>query len=162
MRPGNSAAAVLLRTSLHKLDLDTFMADHASPTRTPGVDEVEIDYREPYAAKSRLYYVPMSDIMRAVSAASKASASGDNTAKTATTSAGVAPGNSERAIASAVIKRSYTKRAARPSSLLPLRSTMRSRASKGSVLVNVVIKRCTVVLHDCAHGNGGSASAEAA
>jgi len=157
MKPGDTAAAILLRNALTRDELNTFMLDHAGPCRTPGSDEVEISYREPYARKAALYYVPVADIMRAVSEATSASAKGESTAKMATTSAGVAVGNKDRAMASAVIKRSYTKTAARPSSLPPFRSTMRRRASNGSVLVSVVMVSRPLVGFQKHHGKGGAA-----
>lgn len=55
----------------------------------------------------------------------------------ATTSLDVCPAKSDSAIERAVFKRSYTAMAASASSLRPLRTSISSRLSKASVLVNV-------------------------
>ena len=119
--------------SLTRDQLSELIEEHCVPGPGPGL--VAVRFRAPYERQQRMYYVPEEEIIRACSAASQASASGDNTASTPTTSAGVAPGRTDSAIARAVIRRSYTRTAARPSSVRPIRSTMRRRASKASVLL---------------------------
>lgn len=120
--------------------------DHGSRSPTPGTDEVELRFRPSYGREVVSFYVPADVVSRATSEASQASASGDNTASTATTSAGVAPDNSDRVMVSAVFNRSYTKRAARASSGPPSRSMMRRRESNASVLVNVFMGSLSVLV----------------
>lgn len=117
--------------------LDDLVQNHCMPGPGPGL--VGIQYRAPYQRQTMLVYVPEVELDRASSAASQASASGESTAKMPTTSAGVAAGSSDSAMDRAVKSRSYTRSAARPSSVRPIRSTMRRRASNGSVLLSVFI-----------------------
>lgn len=125
------------RWELTRDQLDKLVLEHCMPG--PGNGLIALWYRPPYERHERLFYVPEAELIRASSAATQASVSGDKTASTATTSAGVAPGSNESVMARAVNKRSYTRRAARPSSVRPMRSTMRRRASNGSVLLIVLM-----------------------
>ena len=57
----------------------------------PGDGLVGVWYRPPYELRERLFYVPEAEVIRASSAATQASVSGESAANTAITSVGVAP-----------------------------------------------------------------------
>lgn len=125
------------RVELTRDQLDKLVLEHCMVG--PGKGLVGLWYRPPYEREEKWFYVPEAELIRASSASTQASVSGDKTASTATTSAGVASGSNDSVMARAVNRRSYTRSAARPSSVRPMRSTMRRRASNGSVLLIVLM-----------------------
>lgn len=141
-----SAAMQPPERPLTRLELEQLANEHGSAQPIPGRSEVQLRYRPAFGAEVLSVYVPVEAVNRAISAASHASASGDSTASMATTSAGVAPGSTLRAIASAVISRSNTRPAARASSLSPLRSMLRRRSSKAPASFNLVMGSLSVVV----------------
>jgi hypothetical protein len=95
----------------------------------PGQAMTPITLRRTYGRTPEVILVDSAALDALISAASDA--------EITNTSAGVAPGNNDSAIARAVLTVSYTSSAARASSVRPLRPKISKRASIGSVCVNV-------------------------
>ncbi len=137
----NSGVCPLGRDGLELLALD-----HGSPTPTPGRDEVQLQARPRYGGPEQDFYVSTDVVIRAISAAAQASAKGESTANMLITSAGLAPGSTERAMASAVTSRSNTRPAARASSLPDGRRSMSTAAGEAKAIIDWLDEQPTGML----------------